>query len=341
MRTYFYLFIFLCCFSLYNFHGGHIDENEIVETSLSRFLVRNLQSFSKYNQANIGAFIISSASIPIFILLLIFRIKSEGALSIFSSFAAGALIGDVFIHNLQEIFIPEHEHNHEEHKEHNHKAPNGFINKITNKEYLIHSFFQNEMLICWGVLVLFIIEKFMTYFSNNKENEIEEENSKNKENTHSHTHSHSHSHSHNNLNTSNITISLLGDFIHNLTDGMAIGAGFNKSLKLGITLSLSIFFHEIPHEVGDFSYLLKQNLNVWSTLLSQVLSASGAFVGVYLSFIIGEKYSDKIISFASGAFLYLAINTIMGDLKHSKGIFYILLEGFAFIFGVFVLNMVI
>ena len=54
-------------------------------------------------------------------------------------------------------------------------------------------------------------------------------------------------------------------------------------MKLGITLTLSIFFHEIPHEVGDFSFLLKQKLSKFKALSTQVFSAVGSFVGVYLS----------------------------------------------------------
>ena len=54
---------------------------------------------------------------------------------------------------------------------------------------------------------------------------------------------------------------------------------------LGITLTLSIFFHEIPHEVGDFSYLIKQNMSVVKAFSTQIVSAIGAFIGVYLSFI--------------------------------------------------------
>ena len=133
----------------------------------------------------------------------------------------------------------------------------------------------------------------------------------------------------------------MGDFIHNLTDGMAIGAGFNKNIKIGVSLSLSIFFHEIPHEIGDFSYLLKQNMSITNTIISQMITALGSFFGVYLSFEFGEEYSDKIIAFASGAFLYLALNTIMGDLKNNKNLFIILLEGIAFIFGVYILDSLI
>ena len=169
----------------------------------------------------------------------------------------------------------------------------------------------------------------MNYFSGTHQNNDEVILEKN--------HEHGHLHHHEHLNTSNVVISLLGDFIHNLTDGMALGAGFNKSLKIGITLSLSIFFHEIPHEVGDFSYLLKQNMNIGSALSSQLFSAIGAFVGVYLSFLIGEAYSNQIISFASGAFLYLAINTILGDLKSSKNLFVIIMEVIAFVLGVWFL----
>jgi zinc transporter ZupT len=158
----------------------------------------------------------------------------------------------------------------------------------------------------------------------------------NSDNEHKHEHEHHH-HEHNHVHTNNIALSLLGDFIHNVTDGMAIGAGFNKSLKMGISLSLSIFFHEIPHEVGDFSYLLKQNMKISSALSSQLFSALGSFVGVYLSFWIGELYSNQIISFASGAFLYLALNTIMSDLKSSSSLIQIICEVFAYILGVIML----
>jgi zinc transporter ZupT len=198
-----------------------------------------------------------------------------------SSFAAGALIGDVFIHNLPEIQ---------------------------------RSYQHNSLYICWGILSLFMLEKIISYY--------EEKNKK--------------------LNVNgkqtNIIISLVGDFMHNFTDGMAIGAGFNKNLKLGVSLSLSIFFHEIPHEVGDFSYLLKQNMNITNAVISQLITALGSFLGVYVSFEFGEMYSDRIISFASGAFLYLAINTIMGDLKRSRSLLHISYQAIAFIFGVCILD---
>lgn len=307
---YFLLLIFFFLFNLYStheHHHSHSIDNKNQETFLESFIIKNLEGFSKLTQANIGASIISSAPIPIFILIIIFKIKNVKILDIMSSFAAGALIGDVFVHNLPEI-----------------NESNENISKHNNLNMLHDLFEKNELLICWGILSLFIFEKLINYFQ--------------KEDNHEHEHEHKHEHNHEH---SNIVVSLVGDFLHNLTDGMAIGAGFNKNLKMGVSLSLSIFFHEIPHEIGDFSYLLKQDMNLTNAIISQMITSIGSFIGVYLSFSFGEKYSNKIISFASGAFLYLAINTIMGDLKNSKSLFNILLQGIAFIFGVYVLDSLI
>jgi hypothetical protein len=49
----------------------------------------------------------------------------------------------------------------------------------------------------------------------------------------------------------------------------------------------------------------------------------------------------EILAFASGAFLYLSINTILGDIKKPHSLWYILLEAMAFMSGVFVLFAVI
>ena len=305
-------------------HGKHSDENKDnneYQKYLEKYIINKIKNFPKLYQANIGAAIISTAPIPIFILILVFNIQNIKILDIMSSFAAGALIGDVFIHNLPEI-NDTHTHTHTHNHSHNNISNNININSI-----IYNLFYQNELLICWGILSLFIIEKIISY--------LEEINKGNVKEIKQHDH-HSHEHNH-----SNIAISLIGDFIHNLTDGMAIGAGFNKNLRLGVSLSLSIFFHEIPHEIGDFSYLLKQNMNITNAIISQMITALGSFLGVYLSFTFGEKYSDKIISFASGAFLYLAINTIMGDLKNSKSLIHIIFQGIAFIFGVYILDALI
>ena len=320
-NKYLYLIIFICSFIKYTYeHEFHYEENNNNQYKkyLEKYITNIIKDFSKLQQANIGAAIISSAPIPIFFLMLIFKLKDLKILDIMSSFAAGALIGDVFIHNLPEI----NESNISNYKQTSYN--NNTILMIQNL------FVSNELLICWGILSLFIFEKIINYFEHKNKGISQNKGTKEIE-----------IHLHNEHNHSNILISLVGDFIHNLTDGMAIGAGFNKNLKIGVSLSLSIFFHEIPHEIGDFSYLLKQNMNITNAIISQMITALGSFLGVYLSFTIGEKYSDKIISFASGAFLYLAINTIMGDLKNSKSLIYIILQGISFILGVIVLETII
>lgn len=68
-----------------------------------------MADFSKQKQAYIGAFIVSSASVPVFLIIMLFNIKSIVILNTLSAFAAGALVGDVFLHNLPEIFEAHHE----------------------------------------------------------------------------------------------------------------------------------------------------------------------------------------------------------------------------------------
>jgi len=43
---------------------------------------------------------------------------------------------------------------------------------------------------------------------------------------------------------------IMGDGIHNLCDGLAIGAAFTNSIAGGFSTSVAIFCHELPHEIG-------------------------------------------------------------------------------------------
>jgi len=99
-------------------------------------LESQIKDYSKEKQAYIGAIIISSASIPVFLLILLFDITNVGILDSMSSFASGALIGDVFLHNLPEIY-----------------------NKNSYQEN--NFFLKKETLIGIGIIFLFAFEKII------------------------------------------------------------------------------------------------------------------------------------------------------------------------------------
>src|SRR3989337_3691952 len=46
-------------------------------------------------------------------------------------------------------------------------------------------------------------------------------------------------------------MNLIGDGVHNLIEGMLIGASYTVSIPIGISTTLAIILHEIPQEIGD------------------------------------------------------------------------------------------
>ena len=43
---------------------------------------------------------------------------------------------------------------------------------------------------------------------------------------------------------------ILGDAIHNFADGIAIGAAYSISFTAGLSTSITVLCHEVPHELG-------------------------------------------------------------------------------------------
>lgn len=216
-------------------HHVHLHGSNTIEfyfqqyiQSFSAFLQNKLSQYSKKEQSYIGAMIVSSASIPIFLIILILKIRNVKLLDAMSAFASGALLADVILHNLPEIF----------------KSDEG--DSMSSDA----NFFQKkEIYICIGVITLFAIEKIVGLLTseskNNKQkskpidnkskniankNKVNNIASEYSDNDH-YDHNHGHSHAHSNGNLQNIIISFLGDFVHNVTDGIAIGAAYGTSNK--------------------------------------------------------------------------------------------------------------
>ena len=64
---------------------------------------------------------------------------------------------------------------------------------------------------------------------------------------------------------------IFGDGIHNLADGLAIGAAFSESYTSGLSTSIAVLCHELPHEVGDFAMLLKAGMSVKQAVFYNIL----------------------------------------------------------------------
>lgn len=64
-------------------------------------------------------------------------------------------------------------------------------------------------------------------------------------------HSHHHGkHHHKDAAGSVAWMVIMGDGLHNLTDGLAIGAAFSGDTVAGFATALAVLCHELPHELG-------------------------------------------------------------------------------------------
>ncbi|XP_033728816.1 zinc transporter ZIP4-like [Pecten maximus] len=109
---------------------------------------------------------------------------------------------------------------------------------------------------------------------------------------------------------------LIGEMVHNFADGMAIGASFAESLTEGLSTSLAVFCHELPHELGDFAVLLSTGMSVKKALFLNFVSSLTAFIGLYIGVSIGSNEEARlwILSFGAGMFMYVALSTLMPEL---------------------------
>ncbi len=192
------------------------------------------------------------------------------ALFLLISLAAGALLGDAFIHLLPEAF--------------EHADP------------LLVS-----LLTLGGILSFFLLEKFLHWHHSHGDDEFSPE--------------HARIHPVGNL-------VLVSDGVHNLIDGLAIGAAFMVSTEIGIATAVAIALHEIPQEIGDFGLLIHAGFSRAKALVMNFISALTAFAGLGIAFWLGathETLVPLVAAFAAGNFIYIALADLVPELQKTTG----------------------
>ncbi|KAK6852807.1 histidine-rich membrane protein KE4 like protein [Apiospora arundinis] len=131
-------------------------------------------------------------------------------------------------------------------------------------------------------------------------------------------------------------LNLIADFTHNITDGLAMSASFYASPTIGATTTVAVFFHEIPHEVGDFALLVQSGFSKRAAMGAQFVTAVGALLGTLIGIAVQEyggnsgtgapmgmnegiwgtslSWGDMLLPFTAGTFLYVGTVAVIPEL---------------------------
>jgi zinc transporter 10 len=98
-----------------------------------------------------------------------------------------------------------------------------------------------------------------------------------------------------------------GDGLHNFFDGLAIGIAFASGIGGGISTSVAVLCHELPHEVGDFAVLIKAGLAAKKAVMYNTLSAFLCFIGMTVGILVAKMDTGMLSAIIAGMFLYIAL----------------------------------
>ena len=155
-----------------------------------------------------------------------------------------------------------------------------------------------SILVISGILIFFILEKFLHWHHHGED--------ENEEGKHIHPMG---------------QLVLLSDGIHNIIDGIIIGASFLVSVPVGIATTIAVILHEIPQEVGDFAVLLHSGYTKARALWLNFLSALSALMGLLIIVLLGEVAEASTLWFlpiAAGGFIYIAMSDLIPELQKTK-----------------------
>ncbi len=132
-------------------------------------------------------------------------------------------------------------------------------------------------------------------------------------------------------------LNLIGDAVHNITDGVIVASAFLVSIPLGITTAIAVALHEIPQEVSDFGILLHSGYSQKKALKLNFLVALTILLGIIVTFAATDFVSTLTlytVPFAAGGFIYIACSNLLPEIKEEPSVKKRFLQFIFLIFGI-------
>lgn len=128
---------------------------------------------------------------------------------------------------------------------------------------------------------------------------------------------------------------LIADGVHNFVGGLAIGASFLVSPRVGLITWLAAAAHEIPQEFGDFGILVQGGWSKRGALTANFLSALTIVPGGLIAYgLDGRVDAVFLLPFAAGNFTYIAASDLIPEIKHGTDVGENLVNALMFVGGI-------
>jgi len=109
---------------------------------------------------------------------------------------------------------------------------------------------------------------------------------------------------------------VIGDSLHNLLGGVAVGAAFVVDIQLGITTWLVAAAHEIPQELGKYGVLIHGGWSRSRALVINVLASLTFLLGGLVAYAASTELDvGFLVPFAAGNFLYIAASDLVPEVN--------------------------
>jgi zinc and cadmium transporter len=112
---------------------------------------------------------------------------------------------------------------------------------------------------------------------------------------------------------------LIGDGLHNLLGGLAVGASFVADVRVGLTIWLAAAAHEIPQELGDFGVLVHGGWSRGHALVFNLLSSATFLLGGIAAWAVSARFDTSwLLGFAAGNFLYIGASDLVPEVNRHR-----------------------
>ena len=106
----------------------------------------------------------------------------------------------------------------------------------------------------------------------------------------------------------------LGITLHNLPEGIAVGAGYLHQPAFGYFVAMAIMLHNIPEGIATALPLCECGVNRWDALRVSVLSGLAEPVGAIVAALFLSSFQDLIpasLAFAGGVMVFITLDELI------------------------------